>query len=466
VIVFEGEPDHIAAERSLRLLELAKDDTGHATPLESTHEQPELPNAHLPEQFWTARPELAHIRAAAHARAVSADAMLGVVLARAAVNVPPWFTLPNPIGSGGTLDLAVGLIGPSGVGKSQAFRGGEELLPFRDDRLLVLSIGSSGEGPIEAYLDFVTEDDGDKKVRVKRQVRDSILFHLDEGQALIDGGRGRTGSTILSTIRSMATGERLGQANATEERKRQLASGTYRAAFVIGFQLEPAMGLLDDAPGGTPQRFLLLNAVDPTIPAEPPAAPGALPWDPAMLGQRAAGPLDLTSEIAAEIRGRHLAKVRGDAHPDPLDSHRDLLRLKVAALLSILAGRWNIGPDDWALAGAVMTTSAAVRHQIQAAAAHRAAMAEKADVAKHVRRTDAVDQSGERRAVEVMTKAIARHVHKATCDGPCVKRCVSQATPGKYRSQFSVDAALDEAANRGWIRLAGDNIHPGTVRPA
>ena len=47
----------------------------------------EAPGA-LPDEFWTARPELAHIRQAAHARQRSAPAVLHAALARVAAGAP------------------------------------------------------------------------------------------------------------------------------------------------------------------------------------------------------------------------------------------------------------------------------------------------------------------------------------------------------------------------------------------
>ncbi len=64
--------------------------------------------------WWEQRAELTHIRQAAHARARSADAVFGVVLARVAALVPPTVTLPAVVGTVGTLDLLVGLIARSG----------------------------------------------------------------------------------------------------------------------------------------------------------------------------------------------------------------------------------------------------------------------------------------------------------------------------------------------------------------
>lgn len=416
----------------------------------------------LPASFYESRPELAHIRQAAHCRGRAADAVLGVALARVAVLTPPTLRLPAPIDSEGTLDIAVTVIGRSGSGKSGAAKCARSLLPIEADDLAEVGLGS-GEGVIEAYLGMVEEVDLEgKSQRVKRQVRRGVLFMLDEGQALAEMG-GRRGSTLLPTIRSGWGGEMLGQANASEDRRRQLAASEYRFALVAGFQLEHATALLDDAAGGTPQRFLFLPAHDPRIPDDAPPWPGRLAWRPPL---HQTGPMGLDSTVAAEIRRRGLAMARGEVDDrDPLDSRRDLVRLKVAGLLAVLAGRTDIDAEDWALAGQVVDTSDLVRSSIIDAARSRAREAERVRTAQLARRAASLDDDAASRALEDMAKAIARHVHRGKCDGGCRRRCVTQATASKHRKMATIDDALDEAARRSWVVLQGEQIVPGEAAP-
>lgn len=416
----------------------------------------------LPAEFWQARPELAHVRQAAHAAARSADAVLGVTLAHVATLTPPTLRLPAPVGTPGTLDVAVALIGPSGTGKSGATDVAGLLLPIVDPDVAVVSIGS-GEGLIESYLELVDEvgDDG-KNRKAKRQTRRAVLAMLDEGQALGELG-GRKGSTLMPTIRSAWSGGRLGQANASEDRRRQLAPGEYRFALVAGFQTEHATTLLDDAAGGTPQRFAFFAASDPATPDEAPADPGPLDWRPPI---HQAGPMPLDLEVAATIRRAALARTRGEVVVDPLGAHRDLGRLKIAGLLAILAGRTNIDANDWHLAGMVLDASDRVRGGIVWAAQHRAREAERVSIARHVHRATELDRSTDERALGVMARAIARHVHLGRCDGGCRRRCVSRSTPSKYRAVVTIEDATAEAEARGWIVTDGDTIRPGEARPA
>jgi len=447
---YDGPPDDLEPDTEV------EPHRPHLVAVESTS-----PN--LPADFYAERPELAHIRQAAHSTTMSPDALLGVVLARVATLVPPTLRLPAPVGRPGTLDLMVATIGNSGTGKSASAEVGGALVPFDDDAIAELGLGS-GEGLIEGYLDWVMEEDPtdpSKKRRVKRQVKRGVLASLDEGQALNEY-RNRRGNITLTTCRTAWSGGRLGQANASDERNRQIAPGEYRFALLAGFQLEHATALLDDAAGGTPQRFLFVAAEDPTIPDEPVDWPGPLPW---RLPQHQAGPMGLPAAVAAEIRTRKLQRTRGAVAIDPLDSHRDLSRLKVAGLLSVLAQRADIDVDDWRLAGDVLDASDRVRTSIIHAAQWRAREAERSQTAKLVRQGAAIDDGATERALASMAKAVARHVHRGACEGPCGRSCVMRSTAGKHRKFATLDEALDEARRHGWIAFDGDHITPGPEQP-
>jgi hypothetical protein len=52
-----------------------------------------------------------------------------------------------------------------------------------------------------------------------------------------------------------------------------------------------------------------------------------------------------------------------DSDESPLDSHADLNRLKVSALLGALHGSLGVTEEDWRLGGILMETSGAVREE-------------------------------------------------------------------------------------------------------
>ena len=417
-----------------------------------------LREANLDGDVWDERPVFRLIRRAAHNRMVSPDAVLGCILTRVAALTPPTVRLPDVVGGRGTLDLCVAIIGPSGAGKSAAGHVAGDLLPILGPDPMELPLGS-GEGLIDAYLGLVKEDGESKPV--KRQVRRSVLFTLDEGRALAEMG-GRKGATLMPAICSAAHGNRLGQANASADTFRNLPAGEYRFALIAGFQPEHATALIDDAAAGTPQRFLYVSALDPSIPDEAPAWPAAIDYTPPA---HQAGPMGIDPVVAAEIRSRRRSAGRGAVTIPELDAHRDLNRLKVSGLLALLDGRTDITADDWRLSGILLDSSDRVRTTIVDAARNRARHAEDSRTASVLRRDEALEESAQGRAVSKMASAIGNHVHRHQRDGGCRRGCVSQSTASRDRAAAPIDAGIDEAERKEWIVVEGDVFRPGASRP-
>jgi hypothetical protein len=424
----------------------------------------------LPESFWDARDIHGMIRQAARARRCGPDGLLGVVLARIAWLTSPLVTLPPLVGGEGTLDFAVALCGRSGTGKSACLATGAELFPgpIKDDVAFAVGLGS-GEGLVDAYMGTVEEPDPadpKKKLRSRQQTRTSGLFVLDEGAAFRELGE-RKGSTLWPTIRSAWVGAQLGQANATEERTRLLRARAYRFALVMGFQPELAMHLLSDTTAGTPQRFLWLPTGDP----------GAPDWDdrppwPARMGGwgtdwRSA--MVVNERIQRELDAAQQATLQGHV-PDALDSHRGLLRLKLAALLAVLDGRHAVNLEDWGLADLVLQTSDATRSLVLDAG-HRQVdndrdtqaddFAERSIRAKFMESAKAADRAA---------GAIARHVWRGDCssseNGVHTRACVWRAVSASVRKLTDQDDAISQGYGFGWIDVQGDDgIVKGETEP-
>ncbi len=466
MVAGEVEPDHVlfAGEDEYGDYDAPASRSTAARPVPDTapDEAATPPPPNLPASFWDELPELAQIRDAAHSTARSADAVLGAMLARVSAITPPTLRGPSPVGMPSTFDVCVAIVGSTGTGKSSAGDVAAALLPINDAQILEASLGS-GEGLEESYFGMVIEpDENGKNQKVKRQVRRAFLATLDEGQALVEMGS-RKGSTLLPTIRSAWSGQRLGKQNASGETTRQLAPASYRLALLAGFQTELATALLDDASGGTPQRFVYFAAADPSIPDIAPPWPG--PFNIQLPRHQAGEQVDLAGEVTAEIRGRSLARSRGDIVIDTLDSHRDLSRLKIAGLFAVMAGRKNITADDWRRSGDVLDASDRTRQRIVDAAQYRAFASARTRSAGVASQAAYLDDSASERALASMAKAIARHVHKGVCEGACRRRCVSRSTSGKQRQIVTLDEALDVAAARGWIVIEADAITPGAGVP-
>lgn len=417
----------------------------------------------LPEEFWTARDAHAHIRQAAHSRARCADSVLVATLARVATLIPHTVVLPAIVGSPASLNFFGAIVGRSGGGKSTAKDVACELVPIeRKDILDDVSPGS-GEGLVEMYLEWVEEegDDG-KKRKVKRKTKNGAFVFVDEGQGLLSMSE-RSGTTIMPIMRSAWSGATLGQQNASQETNRRLQAHSYRMTMVLGFQLAYAAALIADAEGGTPQRFVFVNATDPTIPDDRPEWPGPLCLDlPPIISSGQV--VEFDCEIAEQIRRRALGATRGEWEVDPLDTHADLGRMKVAAILAVLdGGRLAVAAEDWELAGMIMRSSRAVRSWAIEEARN---VAQRAKEARHAAAADqaaTVEETQARKALVDGARTMARKCHREAAE--CSRNVLRNSVASRHKAAASVDDMLQYAEDQGWIVATETGWIPGESRP-
>jgi hypothetical protein len=445
--------------------------------------RPRLPPGLLPETFWGARQELRHIRQAGHSRNRSGDVAFLAVLTRLSGLVSHHIRADTGIAGYASLNLFGGLIGPSGVGKSTGVDVAELLLPtpegldFRDS----LPIGS-GEGIAEVFIDVVEEATGEVRkgrggtetpvtVRVRKQVRHNAFFYVDEGASLTRLMKERSGSTLGETLRSAAVGQTIGQTNASKETSRYIPKGSYSMGLLVGFQPSTVAPLFDEVEEGTPQRFLWLQVIDPSIPDEQPPWPGELRgWQHAIT---ASCPTLITFDdaIRAELRRVDLAKARGEIPAEelgPLDSHAPLMRIKVASLLAILAGRLYVTPDDWHLSELVWAASCATRNAVLADVErkrqHEQEKRTQARIAEEVRveeaKLSAENARTERTVIRIATR-IAGMVHAA--GEPQSRSELRDRIAG--RDKKHVGEAIAYAVLREWVREENKRLAPGRMRP-
>lgn len=364
--------------------------------------RPEVTVAPVRVDFWDTRPVLRHLHDFARARGVAPLAVLGVALARVVAATPAAYVLPPLVGGPGSLNLFVALVGPSGAGKGAAHAAAEDALSlagWRDgiDGSPVLhtpDVGS-GEGVLHQYARW------EKKEGVT-QVRESVLFtvpEIDQATA-VDS---RQGSTLMSTLRKAWSGEALSFAYADPTKRLHLTGHGYRMALTAGVQPGRAAALLNDADGGTPQRFLWMPVTDPTMPRERPAEPA--PWTVPLPGRVPTGraKLAVCAEAREEIIEAHWRRGRGEG--DALDGHALYARLKAAAALAALDGHLGtkgVTGEDWALAGELMAVSDATRAEVQAELRRSAAEANKArgkaDAAREMAKAETVEAEAAQRA--------------------------------------------------------------------
>lgn len=363
--------------------------------------------------FWDERPELAHVRDFARSRRCSPWALLGVVLTRAVVTVPSYVVLPPTVGSFASLNLFCALVGPSGAGKGAAESAAVDAVDFGVE-MKPVSPGS-GEGLVKVYGHVVKRPKEDGGGWATKRVADAALLSAPEVDTLVALGS-RQGSTLLPLLRQAWSGEALGFAYSDPEKALHIERHRYRMGLVLGVQPGRAAPLLDDADGGTPQRFLWLPVNDPEAPDDRPDAPPPLKRWGKWHGARAAG-LTTTRQVMQipqvavdEIDAARLARLRGEEAA--LDGHALLARLKVAAALAILAGRDYVYDDDWRLAGVVMAisdaTRAGVTRFLQGEAARRDEAFGRREGLRAVVAESVADEERTRRVCGVLRRGLAR----------------------------------------------------------
>lgn len=419
----------------------------------------------LPDAFWSSREVFAHIRRAAHSEGCSGDVLFYSTLARLSGMISHHYRAVTGIGGRASLNIFSAIVGNSGAGKSTGSSLTRVLTPAPDEEFRDgLPVGS-GEGIAEAFMGTVEEPTGEvtqrgKNVgdpvmrRVRKQVRHNAFFYVDEGQTIAKLGE-RNGSVLGETLRRAAVGETLGQTNASEERTRYIPAGSYSLGLLVGFQPSTAVPVLADASTGTPQRFLWGWADDPSIPDRPPEWPGALMKHPGM--QRLDAPCDLKFplRIREMLWAEKIARNRGEIEVPELDGHAGLIKVKVAAMLALLADRQHVTEDDWQLAEMVWEASCGVRdHLVERAQREAAAERQREEDAKVLQ---VVREHEAKAEATVQVERLARLVRKHASQvggitwGELNRRMAS-------RDRKALRKAVDLAEARDWVFSEGDRV--------
>lgn len=352
--------------------------TPEAPPDEDT--VPEVASIGLSSDFWEARPYLTYIRDKAWSRIQSAEGLLGAVLARVAADSDHRIKLPPIIGAPCGLSLLVALSAKSGGGKSVCSGIAKEIIPARNIAPDCDGVPpGSGEGLIELLYGMETEVDPitGKQQEVRRQVHYNAYIYIDEGIILSQLASRSGGSVFWSVLRSVFSDQTIGQSNASQERRRVIPAGRYVYGLVMAIQPQKTAALFGEAAEGTPQRLLWMP-IKTYRPGrkDRPEEPMTYPWPninfkpDALFGDRMY--IEVDQQIKNDIIDRYHERMSQPDNPeddDELDSHEDLLCLKVASILAILDGRTNVTkrerksdpPGDWDLAQQVLHVSRMTR---------------------------------------------------------------------------------------------------------
>jgi len=412
--------------------------------------------------FYDTRPELAQIRDAAHNRGRAADAVLAAVLARVGANTNHNVQLPAVVGAPSNLSLQVALVGPPGSGKSTAITIGCQILPANPKVLAPecdrVALGS-GEGAIELLFGFRPDPNAgpgsNKKIHV--QVHHNAFVVLGEGEILnVLASRG-SGSILLPTLRESFTMGVLGQANASQDRKRVVAPGQAVYGVLVAFQPEHTGPLFERVGDGTPQRFLWVATTTPTPPPDdrpdwpgPLLLPGFSPTDTTAHEQPVDGYTRLVMGLPATVRDEIRANDwHRQQHGAPvLDEHSDLMRSKLAGMLAVMQGRLDQDEQDWDLAGVLIESSRRVRTRLLEYHQTKERQKEQASTERAARRAVVVSERTQSAKVVGVAETLAKRVAKK----PGVTKRNLQRSLSKVQREWFEDA-FEHALDEGWIVL-------------
>ena len=424
---------------------------GPSTPETNNSSSP----TNLPQAFWDSRPVLKHIQHAAHMRSRSADAVLGVVLARLSSILPGDLRVDTSTATPCSLNFYSVLLGPPGSGKSTSAGIAESLFPMGyDQNSRGWPIGS-GQGIAAAYGSII---EGEFK-----QTETQALFFCDEGSILLKIAKER-GNQTLETLRNGWTGGEIGQKNAAAERDRRIRH--YALGFWVGLQPIHAVQLFSDenVGDGTLQRFVWFSTLDPSIPPVDGLAatmPEPMPFNLAAAFAR--DPVRIPDNIKYECRLRDSAGSRGDIEIAPTQEHALLRQVKIACLLAILDSRRYVTDEDWVLAQTMLTTSDAVAESVRTDAQGRQARKAEARTQGRIREKlvelDALDAREEHQVEKFVLRVIERVKER-----PGVAHGTLRCSLTKDKDLG--DLAIARAMDRGFIRSEayeggrGERLYP------
>lgn len=413
----------------------------------------------IDQSFWVARPSLAAIYDAALARMVAPWAVFANVAARVLSMVPPGVTLPPLVGGPGSLNWFGIVVARSGGGKSTATQVAAELFPYAAATRHV----GSGEGVVECYWPAFAppkskdgvEDEADLAARAAQPK--AFNFVVDEIDHLT-ANSDRSGSTLLSTLRTAFTGGSLGAAY--RGRTNQIIpANEYRLTMVIAGQPTRCGKLLADT-SGTPQRMQWFPGNDPRISAVE-ARPGDR-IDPLTVPMNFFSVNHIEIPLVARDYVLLLREREARGETDASEGHAVFAREKIAFVLALLDGRTYINESDWELSGIVAAVSDHVR-------------GETADAVRDEGRREASDR-GQLRAVEQWAKgdeedAIGRrlrnrvidriraHLHKHGGEST-VYRCTQSFAS---RDRRHVQPTLNDLQMAGEVDIQRDPNHAGST---
>lgn len=396
------------------------------------------------DQFWNARPVLTRICNFARARRAGPWAVLGAVLLRVTMATPPFVTLPGLVGGPVSLNLYIGLVGPSGSGKGAATAAARDCIDI-GRHIETIGIGS-GEGITHSFMHYLPPEEKGQKGTVEQHTQAVMFTAAEIGTvgALVS----RQASTLLDELKKAWMGEALGFGYVDKFKRLPMREHIYRLGLLAGIQPLRADALLQDTAGGTPQRWLWMPTTDPDAPTQRPDEPEPIAWTmppkwPMADYHTHLSELPVCDRARKEIDDAQLARLQGhhgtEDAPDVLDGHLLLAQLKVAAALAILEERADVIDEDWSLAGTIIAKSTATRSRIQQAMDAKRKQVNAARGKDEAERQLIVAETMEDRAMDRAVRGVKRRLKSGQWIGHSELR---KSLDAKIRQHF------DTAVNR------------------
>jgi hypothetical protein len=301
---------------------------------------------------------------------------------------------------------------------------------------------------VEAYLRPARKGEAGYEEGKKIQQFEGCHFYIDEGSNLVSLASKKEDIT-LDTIRSLWSGESVGQTNASATTSRFLPARSVAFGLSVGFQPDiAAMFVKEGENVGTPQRFLWCYAHNNEQPDNAPKPKGTLD---ALILPRRDTPFEFKFDpsIQHEVRSKRAQLMRQEITLDSFEAHDLLKQMKVAACLAILHRVKHVDTQTWALAGNIVEVSANVLQDIRKTFAEK--QLEKR-ASKNDERAESIVRVNEKtreQAIKAGAATMARKAHKELSQVGAT--FLSQAVSGNDKRLATTDEMIDYALNQSWL---------------
>jgi hypothetical protein len=301
---------------------------------------------------------------------------------------------------------------------------------------------------IEAYLRPARKGEAGFEEGKKIQQFEGCHFYIDEGSNLVSLGSKKEDIT-LDTIRSLWSGESVGQTNASTTTSRYLPARSVAFGLSVGFQHDiAAMFVKEGENVGTPQRFLWCYAHNDEQPDNAPKPKGTLD---ALILPRRDTPFEFKFDpsIQHEIRNQRAQLMRREITFNPYESHDSLKQMKVAACLAILHRTTQVDTQTWALAGNIVEVSANVLQDIRKTFAEKQLEQRASKNDEKAESIVRVNEKTREQATKAGAATMARKAHKEL--SPMSAGKLQNAVSSKDRHLATTDEMIDYALNECWL---------------